>query len=220
MQTTEVKFEPSGRNGVVPLRTYLIDAASRLGVKIENDCGKKGECDSCAVKITKGADLLSQPTKAELEHLSAERRSKGERLSCQAKIEKPGEICVMTTEKAKPEESQFEAFQKEFGKLPLDQKVKYLLDLETVTLGETFAYILNLPYTIGEKIRDGMAEFGFKKEEEEKKAKRPSEHKEEAKETKAEEPKAKKTTAKAKTAAPKKPAARRKPTKPEEKPTE
>ncbi len=206
----EVKFEPSGRHGVVPIGTYLIDAAYRLGVVIEDDCGRKGECDSCAVKITKGADLLCQPTKAELEHLSAQRRSKDERLSCQAKIEKLGEICVMTTEKAKPVATPFETFQKEFAKLPLNEKVKYLLDLETVTLSETLSYITNLPFTIGEKIRDGMAEFGFKKEEEAKKAKRPTEHHEEVK---AEEPKAKKTTAPASETAPKKPSTRRKTTK-------
>jgi len=223
----EVKFEPSGRNGVVPAGTYLIDAAARLGINIETDCGRKGTCDSCAVKIISGANLLSEPTKAELEHLSTQRRSKDERLSCQAKIEKSGEICVMTTEKAKPEATPFETFQKEFGNLPLDEKVKYLLQLESVTLNETFSYILNLPYTIGEKIRDGLAEFGFKMEEEEKKAKRPKEHKPEPAENvkeesaaKTAEPKTAKTPAKPKASAPKKPAARRRTSKTEEKPKE
>ena len=112
---TDVKFEPSGRNGVAVVGTYLFDAALRLGVVIDNECERKGNCDSCAVKITKGAELLSQPTKAELEHLSAERRKKGERLSCQAKIEKVGEITVMTTDKPKPEVPPFEAFKKELS---------------------------------------------------------------------------------------------------------
>ena len=34
-----------------------------------------------------------------------------------------------------------------------------------------------MPSTIGEKIRDGIAEFGFKMEQDEKAAKRPDEHK-------------------------------------------
>lgn len=173
----DVRFEPSGRHGVVVIGTYLMDAALRFGIRIEDDCGRLGQCDSCAVKITKGAQLLSQPTRSETEHLTPERRKNGERLSCQAKIEKPGEICVMTTEKPKPEATIFEQYQKEFSKLPLNEKIKNLLDLETETLGETFTYLLNLPYTIGEKVRDGIAEFGFKIEEEEKKAKRPAEHK-------------------------------------------
>lgn len=173
----DLKFEPSGKYGVVVTGTYLIDAAKRLGVLIDDECGGQGKCDSCAVTITKGAELLSKPTKAELEHLSPERRKKGERLACQAKIEKTGEICVMISEKAKPEESTFEKYQKEFAKLPLDEKVKNLMSLESVTLSETFDYILNLPYTLGAKIRDEMAEFGFKMEEAEKQAKRPAEHK-------------------------------------------
>lgn len=219
---TDVKFEPSGRNGVAVVGTYLFDAALRLGVVIDNECERKGNCDSCAVKITKGAELLSQPTKAELEHLSAERRKKGERLSCQAKIEKTGEICVMTTEKPKPEVPPFENFKKEFTELPLDEKVKRLIDLESITLSETFSYVLNLPYLIGEKLRDGMAEFGFKKEEEEKKAKRPAEHKTEEKaeaktETEA-QPKTAKAPAKAKAPAAKKPSTRKKVTKTEDKP--
>lgn len=235
--TTEVKFEPSGRDGITPVGTYLIDVALRFGVSIEDSCGRKGECNDCAVKITKGAELLSQPTKAELEHLSAQRRNNGERLSCQAKIEKSGEICVMTTEKQKPVETTFEKYEKEFSKLPLEQKIQQLLKLESTTLSDTVNYILNLPYAIGENVRDGLAEFGYKMEEEEKKAKSPAEHKKEdvkaevkdAKaETKPAESKAKKTTtrsAKPKAeatpkTAPKKPTTRKTTTKTETKPTE
>jgi ferredoxin len=172
----EVKFEPSGRNGIVPAGSYVFDAAARLGISIEKDCGRLGECDSCAVKIINGAEFLSEPTKAELEHLSPERRKKGERLACQAKIDKVGEITIMTTEKPKPEISNFEAFKKEFSELSLDEKVGKLLDLEAITLSETFSFILNLPYTIGEKVRDGLAQIGFQKEAAEKQAKRPAEH--------------------------------------------
>lgn len=229
----DLKLEPSGKYGVVVVGTYLIDAAQRLGVIIEDECGRQGKCDSCAVTITKGAELLSKPTKAELEHLSPERRKKGERLSCQAKIEKTGEICVMISEKAKPEESTFEKYQKEFSELPLDEKVKNLLSLESITLSETFNYILNLPYTLGAKIRDEMAEFGFKMEEAEKQAKRPAEHKTEEKseekaeasepKTEASEPKAPKaktakaTTAKKTTATAKKTTTRRRTAKTEDK---
>jgi ferredoxin len=216
----EVKFEPSGRHGIVPKGIYLIDAALRFGIKINDECGRKGECDSCSVKIINGAELLSKPTKSELEHLSPERRKKGERLSCQAKIEKLGELTVMTTEKLKPEVPPFEAFKKEFAELPLEEKVRKLVDLEAITLSDTFNFILNLPYYVGEKIRDGIAEFGFKKEEAEKKAKRPAEHKTEEKaDTNPEEKTAKTTktkTTKAKTVVPKKPAPRKRTVKPGE----
>lgn len=223
----EIKFEPSGREGIVAKGTYLIDAAYRFGIRIDDDCRKLGEPHSCAVKIIKGAELLSVPTKVEMEHLSPERRKKGERLSCQAKLEKSGEIVVMTTEKPKPEVPPFEAFKKEFAELPLEEKVRKLVDLEAITLSDTFNFVLNLPYYLGEKVRDGLAEFGFMKEEAEKKAKRPAEHKPEEKtEEKVEEkptPKAAKTTkpraAKPKAEAPKKTTTRKKTTKTEDKET-
>ncbi len=208
----EVKFEPSGRNGIVAAGTYLYDAAARFGVLIENDCQRKGDCDSCAVKILKGGNLLSEPTKAELEHLNPERRKKGERLSCQAKIEKNGEITVMTTEKPKPEIPEFEKFKKDFATLSLEEKVSKLVDLEAIALSDTFSFLLNLPYTIGEKIRDGIAHFGFKMEEAEKQAKRPAEHKTEDKpeeKVKEKSSDAVKATAK-KTTTPKKPTASKK----------
>lgn len=224
----EVKFQPSGREGIVAQGTYLIDAAYRFGIRIDDECRKEGLHHNCAVKIIKGGELLSEPTKVEMEHLSPERRKKGERLSCQAKLEKSGEIVVMTTEKPKPEVPPFEAFKKEFAELPLDEKVRKLVDLEAITLSDTFSFVLNLPYYIGEKLRDGIAEFGFMKEEAEKKAKRPAEHKAEEKtQEKAEEkvaektaPKVAKTTkpraAKPKSEAPKKTATRKKTTKPED----
>jgi ferredoxin len=172
----EIKFEPSGRNGVVAVGSYLLDAARRLGVKIEDEFGEEGLTDDCFVKIIKGNELLSKPTKVELEHLTPERRKRGERLPSQTKIEKNGELVVMVTEKKKPEATKFESFKKEFDDYSLEEKVRHLMELESVTLSETFSYILNLPYTIGEKLRDGIAEFGFKIEEDAKKAKRPEEH--------------------------------------------
>lgn len=231
----EVKFEPSGREGIVAKGTYLIDAAYRFGIRIDDECRKEGLHHNCAVKIIKGGELLSEPTKVELEHLSPERRKKGERLSCQAKLEKSGEIVVMTTEKPKPEVPPFEAFKKEFAELPLEEKVRKLVDLEAITLSDTFNFILNLPYYIGEKVRDGLAEVGFMKEEAEKKAKRPAEHKTEVNtEEKASDksankaaektaPKAAKATkpraAKPKSEVPKKTTTRKKTTKPGDKET-
>ncbi len=177
----ELRFEPSGRYGVVAVGSYLLDAARRLGVKLDDELGEFGITPGCFVEIIKGRELLSKPTKLELEHLSQQNRKKGDRLPSQTKIEKPGELVVMVTENKKPEVSQFESFKKEFDQLPLEEKVRNLMELEQVTLGETFAYILDLPATIGAKIRDGIADFGFKMEHDEKNAKRPEEHKAEEK---------------------------------------
>jgi ferredoxin len=216
----EVRFEPSGRNGVVPVGTYLIDAARRFGIRIEIEAENDDEFNPDVVKILRGAEILSEPTKTELEHLSPERRKKGERLASQAKIERTGEITIMTTDKPKPEVPPFDQFKKEFAELPLEEKIKKLVDLEAIALSDTFNFVLNLPYFIGEKIRDGVAEFGFMKEEAEKKAQRPAEHTTEEKTEDKAEQKAAKTArpkaARAKTETAKKTSARKRTAKPTE----
>lgn len=207
MNEVELKFEPANIAGLVPIGSYLIDAAKRLGVKIETECDRQGKCDSCACLIKKGGDLLSKPTKLELEHLSELRRNNGERLSCQSKLEKYGEIIAMPTAvKEQPKPTLFEQFKKEFAELPLQEKISQILELESLTLSDSFSAVLNLPYTIGEKVRDMMAEVGMKMEEEAKKAKTPDEHKTEPKV----EPKAEEKPKTAKKPAGKKPAVRKK----------
>ncbi len=189
----ELKFEREKRNGIAVVGSYLIDAARRLGIEIYDDCGRLGLCDSCAVTIKSGNEFLSEPTKAEIEQLSEERRKQGERLSCQAKIIKEGEIVIMTHEKkdTRPEaERKHEEFRKEFDALPLEQKISQLMELEAVTLSETFNYILNSPFAIGGKVVDFMSQFGLKYDKETKDTKGTEAHKEEPKaETEEKKPK-------------------------------
>lgn len=181
MNETELKFERENRSGVAVAGSYLIDATRRIGIEVEAECGRLGLCDSCAMTIKRGGDLLSAPTKAETEQLSDDRRKNGERLSCQAKIEKSGEVVIMTKEKKQEEkpsvEEKTEAFRKEFEELPLEKKIAALMKLEAIALGETFSFILNSPYKIADKVMDVMAEFGLKLDEEAKNAKTPEEHK-------------------------------------------
>ena len=179
MNETEIKFERENREGIIPQGTYLLDAARRLGVEVT--CDRLGLTDSCAMTVTEGRDLLTEPTKAELELLDEQRRASGERMACQAKIMAPGEIVIKTKEQAvkeeepKPEEKT-EQFRKEFEEMPLDKKAAALLQLEAIALSETFSYILNSPNLIIGKVMDVMANFGLKMDEESKKATRPKEH--------------------------------------------
>jgi ferredoxin len=177
----ELKFEKENINGIAVVGSYLIDAAKRLGVEITDECGRLGLCDTCAVTVTSGAEFLSEPTKAELEQLTEERRQKGERLSCQAKIAGVGEIVIRTHEKKdeRPDEQKMhEEYRKEFEALPLEQKISRLMELEAVAFGETLSFILNSPYTIGGKVVDILSGFGFKFDKEAKEAKKPEEHRE------------------------------------------
>lgn len=183
----EIKFEPDGRSGVVATGSYLYDAAKRLGVDIP-ECERRGETDLCAVRIESGKNLLSEPTKIELETLGSDRFIKGERLACQAKVVAAGEIVVMAEKKKQTAEEEekseerkkVEEFRKEFDEMPLEKKIAALLELEAVALGETFSFVLNSPYKIFDTIMGVMAEFGLKMDKEEKDAKTPEEHKEKA----------------------------------------
>lgn len=200
MAEAEVIFEREERDGIIPVGTYLYDAAARLGIEISEECERRGENDSCAVTVKKGAELLSDPTKAEIEHLSDARRKNGERLACQAKIEKSGEVLIMTKEKVveeKPEvEEKTEAFRKEFEKMPLEKKVASLLELEMIALGETVSFIFNSPSEVVSKVMDVMAQFGREKEDASKEATRPEEHKTDEEETVEAEIPVKKTASK------------------------
>lgn len=181
----ELKFEKENTGGIAVVGSYLIDAAKRLGIEIHDDCGRLGLCDSCAVTVKSGAEFLSEPTKAELEVLSEDRRVKGERLSCQAKIAQVGEIVIVTHEKkdTRPDEQRVhEEYRKEFEELPLEKKISRLMELEAVAFSETLSFVMNAPYTIGGKVVDFLSEFGFKIHQEAKEARKPEEHKEESNE--------------------------------------
>ena len=175
----EIKFEREDRHGIIPVGTYLLDAARRLGIELESE--EFGETDFFVVKISRGSELLSAPTKTEIELLSAERRAQGERFASHAKIEKSGEISVMTTAKKEEEkpkvEKDKEEYRKEFEELPLEKKIASLLELEAIALSETFSFVLNSPYKIFDIAMGVLAEFGLKMEDEAKNETRPEEHK-------------------------------------------
>lgn len=206
----ELKFERENRSGIIPVGTYLFDAARRFGVRL--DAELIGETEDSVVQILSGKELLSDLTKFEKEHLSEANRKKGERLARQAKFEKSGEVVIMTKEKVKEEkvseEAKQEEYRKEFEELPLERKIASLVELEAIALRDTLSFVMNSPYKIGEKIIDVLAEFGLKIEKEAKNGATPKEHKETAK---AEAETEAKTEAETKAEAEEKPKQTRKP---------
>jgi len=169
--------------GLIAVGSYILDAAERLGVQIQAKCGRRGECDSCKIKVLSGVELLSEPTKMEIQRLTIEKiQNEGERLACQTKIVKSGELVVMTFEQKRdeePKETNFEKFRKEFYDMPLDKKIAYLVELEAITLGETLAFVINSPFKIFDMLVDAMAELGLKLEKREREEKTPPEHRKE-----------------------------------------
>ena len=184
MKEVEIRFEREDQEGVVPPGTYLIDAAKRFGIRFEEACDVEADTHFCAVVIKTGIDLLSPDTKAEAEHFASRPRRTNERLACQVKIEKAGEVVVMTEKKEETKEAakssadadHNEQYRKEFAEMPLEKKIANLVQLESLALGETVSFIINSPFKVADKLMDVMAEFGFKKEEQERAAARPEEH--------------------------------------------
>lgn len=177
--SVDIKFQPEGRNGLVAEGTYLLDAAKRLGVTLPTECGGRGECDTCAVIVEEGATLLSSLTEAERVRLSPERLAAGERLACQTKVERGGELVlrpVPQTERAETSAETAKDLSKEFRDLPLQRKVTTLVELEAVTLFQTLDAIFNIPFTIGGKVLDLMAIRGKTLDERDHELNRPAEH--------------------------------------------
>jgi ferredoxin len=177
--SVDIKFEPDGRYGLVAEGTYLWDAAKRLGVRLPAECKGRGECDTCAVVVEEGATLLSSLTDAEREHLSPERLASGERLACQAKVERGGELIlriVPATERAVTSDETAKDLRKEFSQLPLGRKLSTLVELEAVTMFQTLSTIVEVPFMLAEKVMDLMAGRGRALNEHKRAAHRPSEH--------------------------------------------
>src|ERR1041384_1242277 len=104
----EIRFEPEGRQGLIAEGTHLSEAPNRFGIYFDGEC-KPGPADGqgngqangqankqaghcCAVLIEAGHDLLSAPTRDELDSLSQDARAAGQRLACQTRIERTGEV--------------------------------------------------------------------------------------------------------------------------------
>jgi uncharacterized 2Fe-2S/4Fe-4S cluster protein (DUF4445 family) len=91
-----VIFQPSGRRGEVPKGTTLIEASRLLGVDIEALCGEKKVCGKCVVRIEQGhfekygihsgLSNVSPWQEEEEKFITPDRREKGFRLGCVAKV--------------------------------------------------------------------------------------------------------------------------------------
>lgn len=188
MSEAVLEFKREGREGIIPVGTYLLDAAKRFGVLFEEKCSPAENQHFCKVAVLEGENALTPPTSLESEFFAVNPGDASERLACQTRISKPEDIVIMT-EKKKDESAEetskvsAEEYAKEFKELPLEKKIAELVQLEAITLSDTFTFIFNSPYLIFGKVMDIMAEFGMKKEEAGKKATRPPEHSEEAAES-------------------------------------
>ena len=105
----KVIFQPSGRRGEVPKGVNIIEASRLLGVDIEALCGEKKVCGKCVVRIEEGhfekyniqssRSHVSPWQEEEAKFINRERRDRGFRLGCVAKIN--GDILVFVPEESR-----------------------------------------------------------------------------------------------------------------------
>ena len=153
--SVSITFEPSGISGVVADGTYLIDAARRLGAPLGDGCTTgKGDCPSCVVSVTTGAELLSAPSMVEEKQLGLEYLDQSYRLACQTKLQNHGDVVVMATtispHRTAPVDEEAE-LRKKFGALPLMKKLATLMQLEVITMSEAFDSAIEKPLAYGSK---------------------------------------------------------------------
>jgi ferredoxin len=175
----EWKVGEEGRNGIVAEGTYLWDAAKRLGVRLPTECGGRGECDTCAVTVEEGATLLSGLTEAERVRLSPERLAEGERLACQAKVERGGNLVlrpVPVTERAETTDEAAKEMREEFRRMPLKKKLTTLVGLEADIAYEALLRAVEIPFQVFGKGLDLLAVRGRKLSQSERARKRPAEN--------------------------------------------
>ena len=130
-----VTFEVDGGTGLIAPGATLWDAAKRLGVRLSADCKGAGECDGCAVEVTKGSEALSLATEAELKTLGAERLLAGQRLACQTILVRNGEVAAKVASSVHSSEGQAAS------SLPFKEQVGAFIETEAKAVSETINMI-------------------------------------------------------------------------------
>jgi ferredoxin len=133
--SVEITFEVDDGHGLVAEGTSLWEAAKRLGVSLPADCKGCGECDTCTLVIVRGAELLSPANEFEMKILGPERLGVAQRLACQTKLDKTGEVVVRRAKIAATARKKAESG-KAFRDLPLKQQVGAFIEVEATKISE------------------------------------------------------------------------------------
>ncbi len=79
-----------GKRGMQVFEGTVLEHARKLGIEVGSECGGKGICGQCVVRISEGEEALNPLTGAEKQF----DLGPSERLACQARIVKPGNLRV------------------------------------------------------------------------------------------------------------------------------
>ena len=78
----------------VDINMSILEVAERNGIELEHFCGGVCSCSTCRVEVLSGGENLSPIQQNEALLLGEKRVAKGDRLSCQAKIQGPVHVRI------------------------------------------------------------------------------------------------------------------------------
>jgi ferredoxin len=157
--TSQIRFDPPGVTGLVASGTSLADAAERLGAPLELECGGKGECTSCVVRMKENPFALDEVTEAERQMLGEERLFEGVRLACQAHVHM-GDCVVEILGRPAPEPEEGDPVEGDpharileaFEQLPTAVQLSTALELQLKVAGDLLGTLLETPMKVGEQV--------------------------------------------------------------------
>ncbi len=82
-----VRFEPSGREIVVPAGTSLLTAARLADLPVASSCGADGVCARCGLEILEAVESVAGETNRERDIKQRNRIDPRLRLSCRVLVE-------------------------------------------------------------------------------------------------------------------------------------
>jgi uncharacterized 2Fe-2S/4Fe-4S cluster protein (DUF4445 family) len=88
----KVYFIPGGREAEVKEGDSLVEAARLAGVPLDSDCGGRGTCGKCRVRVSEGVTPL---TPLEKNLLTSQDVDQGVRLACQTKVRGPAQVNLL-----------------------------------------------------------------------------------------------------------------------------
>jgi uncharacterized 2Fe-2S/4Fe-4S cluster protein (DUF4445 family) len=109
MATFLIDFQPIGRRGECNAGDSLLHCSRQLGAGISSICGGKGKCQSCKVRVLKGA--VSEPTGNEKAVFTPEELRQGWRLACQAYAENDCRVEIPPDSMTAPQRIQVEGLE-------------------------------------------------------------------------------------------------------------
>jgi uncharacterized 2Fe-2S/4Fe-4S cluster protein (DUF4445 family) len=146
MEKTKIVFLPDGKSTEIDSEINLLEAAKKVGIRLESLCGGKGTCGKCRIIVESGAEKLNPITKEELNltktgKFSQDLLDRGYRLACMAKLEKDktaagGQVVITVPLESRlgAQKILVEGLEK---KVPLNPLVnKYFVELPQPTLSD------------------------------------------------------------------------------------